>query len=208
MCESVCKSLSKRVLGVLSSSFVDPWHFGTDSDPRIRTTGLRILIRILLFSSVAFKISTKISFLLFTFWRYLYNVHLHKSSKIKRHKEVAKQLKSRFFLLFVVDGRRIRIGSVPLTDLDPNFGGPKHYGASGFGSGSGSGSTTLLVRNFVSGNFCRFYPLRNIVFGHCSISPPVCDIASGQCGRFYPFRNTASGQCCDPVQSATLFHTV
>ncbi len=37
--------------------FVDPWHFGTDPDPRIRTADLRI--RILLFSSVAEKDAKK-----------------------------------------------------------------------------------------------------------------------------------------------------
>ncbi len=36
-------------------------------------------------------------------------IHLHNFSKIKSHKEVTKQLKSRFFLLFLLDDRRIRI---------------------------------------------------------------------------------------------------
>jgi hypothetical protein len=39
---------------------VEPWHSGPDPDPRIRTTDLRI--RILLFSSVAFKMPTKNKF--------------------------------------------------------------------------------------------------------------------------------------------------
>ncbi len=41
------------------------WHIGTDPDPRIRTTDLRIQIRIhiLLFSSVPIKMSTQNKFL-------------------------------------------------------------------------------------------------------------------------------------------------
>ncbi len=42
---------------------VDPWHFGMDPDPRIRSTDIRIGIRILLFSSVTFKMPTKNNFL-------------------------------------------------------------------------------------------------------------------------------------------------
>jgi|LakMenE01Jun11ns_1017448.scaffolds.fasta_scaffold8438066_1 hypothetical protein len=48
-------------------------------------------------------------------------VHLHHSSKIKSHKEVTKQKKSRFFLLFLLDDGRI--GSVLVTN------------GSGYGSG-------------------------------------------------------------------------
>jgi hypothetical protein len=40
---------------------------------------------------------------------YVLKVHLHHFSKIKRHKEVTKQQESRFFLLFLLDDRRIRI---------------------------------------------------------------------------------------------------
>ncbi len=47
---------------IVEDSVPDPWRFYTDSDPRIHTTGLQIRIRILLFSSMAFKISTKMSF--------------------------------------------------------------------------------------------------------------------------------------------------
>ncbi len=51
---------------------VDPWHFATDPDPRIRSTDLRIRIRIrvLFFSTVDDKMPT--AFLLITFWRYIY----------------------------------------------------------------------------------------------------------------------------------------
>ncbi len=43
-------------------SFPDSWRFDTDPHPRIRTTGLRIRIRILPFSSVTFKMPTKSNF--------------------------------------------------------------------------------------------------------------------------------------------------
>ncbi len=62
---------------------MDPLHFGTDPDPRIRT--IELGIRILLLLSLAFNMSTKVTFsgvfLLFegTF------------SKIKSHKEVTKK---------------------------------------------------------------------------------------------------------------------
>jgi hypothetical protein len=42
---------------LLLPSFVDPWHFVTDPDLRIRSTESRI--RILLFPSMTFKITTK-----------------------------------------------------------------------------------------------------------------------------------------------------
>ncbi len=43
------------------SSVVDPWHFGTDPDPRIRASGrlIQIRLRILLFSSLTFKTPIK-----------------------------------------------------------------------------------------------------------------------------------------------------
>jgi hypothetical protein len=40
---------------------------------------------------------------------YLLKVHLHHFSKIKSQTEVAKQYKSRFFLLFLLTDRKIRI---------------------------------------------------------------------------------------------------
>ncbi len=84
------------------SSVVNSWHFRTD--PRIRTTDLRL--RMWLFFSVAFKIPTEnkffLCFLLITFL----NVHLHKCSNIKSHKEVIKQ--ARFFLHCLLDDGRIR----------------------------------------------------------------------------------------------------
>ncbi len=75
------------------TSVVDPWHFGTDPDPQIRTTDLRM--RILLFLSVTFKF----------FYFLLFEYTLHQSSR----QNVIKQYKSRFFLLFLLDDGRIRI---------------------------------------------------------------------------------------------------
>jgi hypothetical protein len=70
-------------------------YFGTDPDPdqRIRTTDLQIQIRILLFSSVIFKMPTKIFFLQSLFAHYFLKVHLLLSLMIKSHEEVIKQKK-------------------------------------------------------------------------------------------------------------------
>jgi hypothetical protein len=67
-----------------------------DPDPRIRTSDLWILIRIhiLLFSSVAIKMSTKNEFFLSFFAFYFLEVHLHQSSKMKNHYKIE------FFLTF------------------------------------------------------------------------------------------------------------
>ncbi len=74
-----------------------------DPDPRIRSIDLWIqirihlwirllIIRILLFSSVAFKMYIKnIFYFISLFADYYLEVHLHQSSKIKSHKEVTKQ---------------------------------------------------------------------------------------------------------------------
>ncbi len=57
-----------------------------------------------------FKTPTKNNFLNNFFAYYFFKIHLHHSSKIQSHKEVTKQLKSRFYsLLFSLDDRRIRI---------------------------------------------------------------------------------------------------
>jgi hypothetical protein len=57
----------------------DPWHFGTVPDPRIRTTYLRIRIRILLFSPVADKMPTKKQVFKKFFCLILSERHLHTS---------------------------------------------------------------------------------------------------------------------------------
>ncbi len=58
-------------------------------------------------SSVTFKTQKKIS--MFVFPCYFLKVHLNHSSKIKCHKEVTIQYKSRFSLLVLLDDGRIRI---------------------------------------------------------------------------------------------------
>jgi hypothetical protein len=54
---------------------------------------------------IALKTQTKNYF----FAYYFLKVHLHHFSQIKSHKEVTKQQESRFFLLFLLDDRKIRI---------------------------------------------------------------------------------------------------
>ncbi len=73
-------------------SVADPWHYASDS---------WIRIRILLFSSLTFKTPTKKVFLLITFWR-----HITVNKKSSRSH---KKYESRFFLLFLLDDRRILI---------------------------------------------------------------------------------------------------
>ncbi len=45
----------------------------------------------------------------FLYLKYFFKVHLHHSLQVKSRKEVAKQCKSRFFFLFLLDNGRIRI---------------------------------------------------------------------------------------------------
>jgi|LakMenEpi03Aug12_release.lakeMendotaPanAssembly.Ray.scaffolds.fasta_scaffold163887_1 hypothetical protein len=112
------------------SSVVDPCNFGIDPDPRIHTTHLRIRIRIwlriLLFSSVADKIPTRISFLqsflLITLWRYIY-ISFHRWKVKKNSQNRINQDFSYFFALWW---------------KQTNLGGPKTYRFYWFGS------TTLL----------------------------------------------------------------
>ncbi len=62
----------------ITASVVDPWHFGTDPDPRIRASGqwIRIRLRILLFSSLTFKALTENLFLFKISAYYFLKVHL------------------------------------------------------------------------------------------------------------------------------------
>jgi hypothetical protein len=56
---------------------------------------------------------------------YFLKVHLHHFSKIKSQKEVTKQEESRFFLLFSLDDRRIRIQEAQ-KHMDPTDPDPEH----------------------------------------------------------------------------------
>jgi hypothetical protein len=88
-------------------SYVYPWHFGTDRDPWIRISYLRIRLRIriqiLRFSSVTVKMATKklFFFKVFLFITYLLKLHLHHFSKRKRSKRSHKTL-------FLLDASMIR----------------------------------------------------------------------------------------------------
>jgi hypothetical protein len=55
-----CLQVNQQPVSI--TSIIDPWHFGKDPDPRIRTTDIRIRlwIRILLFTSVAAKMPKKL----------------------------------------------------------------------------------------------------------------------------------------------------
>ncbi len=127
---------TKRCWG--RSNVLDPRYFGTDPDPRIRTTDLRIRIQIRLFSSVADKQPTKNfskGFLLTIFFvkvplPMVHYRYVFKDKKSKRsHKKVEKKV---FFSLFwLVDPDLYKIMT------DPGLGGPKTHGS------YESGSTTL-----------------------------------------------------------------
>jgi hypothetical protein len=72
-------------------------------------------MQIILFSSVTFKMPTKNNLFFSKFLLlFLLKVHLHNSSKIKSHKEVIKQKKSRFFFIFylLMEGSRSGAGSI------------------------------------------------------------------------------------------------
>jgi hypothetical protein len=47
---------------LLKTIVVDPWHIGTDPDPRIRASDQWIRIQILLFSSLTLKMPTETIF--------------------------------------------------------------------------------------------------------------------------------------------------
>ncbi len=68
---------------------------------RIRIRG-SIRLRIMLFSSVTFKMATRNNFFGGIFACYFLKRHLRQFSKIKSHIEVTKQWESRFFLSFLL----------------------------------------------------------------------------------------------------------
>ncbi len=80
------------------NSVVDPWHFGTvtDPDPGIFVSDLQ-------------DDDLKLLFFLRFFAYYFLKLHLHHYSKLKSYKEVTEQWELRFFLLFMLNYRRIRI---------------------------------------------------------------------------------------------------
>jgi hypothetical protein len=88
---------------------------------------------------------------------YFLKVHLHHISKIKSKKGDTKQYESRFFLLFLLDDRRIRIR---IHTYDQCCGSMTFWGGSGsawihasnqwIGSGFGSGSGSFYFRHWLS----------------------------------------------------------
>ncbi len=147
-----------RLLNDVLSSVADPWYFDTDPNPGIQplTNGsgsncgsgtvdnFSAVLRILTFlygsGSCYFRQwpsrlekNSKFSCLL----PYCLKVPLYNFSKIKSRKEVTKQLESMFFLLSLLDDRRIRTPYLWL--IYPNPGRPKKYGS------YGSGSATLVL---------------------------------------------------------------
>jgi hypothetical protein len=82
---------TKIAAPIVYSSIADPCYFGVDTDQRIHASDywirIRMRVRILLFSSLTFKIPTKNSFFSFSAYYFL-NVHLHHFSKIKNQKKV------------------------------------------------------------------------------------------------------------------------
>jgi hypothetical protein len=96
----------------------DIFGTGPDPGPRIRTGDLRIL----LFSSVTSKTETKNKFFeFFCLLRYFLKIHLHHFVKGKKLKRRHKTVGIRFFLLFLLDARRIRIRMfMGLLNLHPD----------------------------------------------------------------------------------------
>ncbi len=98
------RSGSVKKLQICNTSVVYPWHFGTDTDPYHRVTDPDPA----LFVS-GFQNNKKISFFLVIFSYYFLKKHSHQPSNIKSCKDVIKQKKSSFFLIFLPDDGRIRI---------------------------------------------------------------------------------------------------
>ncbi len=90
---------------------MDPWHFDIDPDPRIRTTDLRIRIRILLFSSVADKMPQKMYFFPKFFAYYLLfkgtGVHLLRFHRYKIKNMSQNSIKQGFsyFFCLLMEGK-------------------------------------------------------------------------------------------------------
>ncbi len=99
-----------------AGQYSDPWHFGMDPDPRIRTS--EDWIRILLFSSVTFKMATKkINFSMF-FCLLLFKAVFRSFFKDKTgfisHKTVGMQVSHYFCLM--IEGSGFGSSSVPDTN--------------------------------------------------------------------------------------------
>ncbi len=127
---------------------VDPWHFGVDPDPWIHASDL--WIRILLFSSLTFKILKKNHFFKYFSAYYFLKVHIHYFSKIKSQKVSQNNRNQGFSYYFCMmteeSGSESGFGSTPLTN-GSGSGRPKTCGSGG--SESGSRSATLVMNDTV-----------------------------------------------------------
>jgi hypothetical protein len=115
----------------------------------LRIHDILVWIRIQINLQVAYK---KLIFYLKVFSAYYFlKVHLHHYSKIKSQKEVTKQRESRFFLLFLLDDRRIRIRiqgtpkHMDPTDLDPDADQDPQHCLPGVAGGEGGGCIDCTV---------------------------------------------------------------
>ncbi len=136
----------------------DPWHFGTNADPRIRTTDLTdsdpALAPDPVFSSVAEKMPTKNKLFFKVFFAYYsLKVNLHKPSKKKKSnksKNTINQGVSYFFCLSTEGSWHVQV----MADPDP--GGPN-------GSESTTLHNTVWSKNLLS---VLFSTARLSFFGH------------------------------------------
>ncbi len=98
-------ALGTRSLFTESSSVADPCHFGMDPDPRIHASDK--WIRILLFSSLTFKMTTTAFYFL--------KVNLHHFSKRKNNKKESQNSRNQgssfFFCIMIKES-----GSIPLNN--------------------------------------------------------------------------------------------
>ncbi len=104
------------------TSVADPWHFGTDLDPRISTSDWS--------GSCYFRQwpSKRQVFFLITFWRYIYIIFQRKNVIKKSHKSRNQGFSNDFCLMILGSGSRrpkyMRILRIRIrnTDANPFFG--------------------------------------------------------------------------------------
>ncbi len=125
-------------------SVPDPWHFGTDPDPWIRTFVLRIQIQILLFSLVTSKMLKN---------KFFFSFVLHITTSVGTFTSVFKLKKSQnsrnqgFYWFFACWRKKI------ITDPDPRS--QKTYPTYwSYGSGSGTLRKSLTGRQKTGGSSC------------------------------------------------------
>jgi hypothetical protein len=132
-------SISAKHVSVLEARLYcqDPWHFGMDPEPRIRTSGQRI--RVWLFSSVLSRCQKNYFFCLLIFFEGTFT-SLFTVKSLKEVPNSRNQGFSNYFCLMMGGS-----GSVPLTNGSGSgsTGDPKTYES--YGSVPGSGTLVLSV---------------------------------------------------------------